>query len=68
MANFEDVFDTEKAEIQYETIHQRALEEHWCCTCEYYKSEPDGDWCTFYNTVACGPCLLYTLKKEYEYE
>lgn len=61
MVNFEDVFNAEKQKAMADKIHQRAIEEHWCCTCRHCECERDGDWCKFRKTVADGPCLFYDL-------
>jgi len=60
--SFEDVFNAEKQEMLANKIHERAIKEHWCCTCRHCKCEHDGDWCEFRNTVADGPCLFYELE------
>lgn len=57
--NFEDVFNQEKNDKQFKELHERALNEHWCCTCKHCQFEKDGGWCNFLNIVAENPCLFY---------
>ena len=45
--NFENVFNQEKNDKQFKELHERALNEHWCCTCKHCQFEKDGDWCNF---------------------
>ena len=59
IASFNDIFNNNNKLEKKIDIFKRAMEEHWCCTCSYYKYERAGDWCKLHKTIADGTCSFY---------